>query len=103
MSHSAISMAESTYTTGPIRPWIWKRWNISVINRDRSETSRPMNAGPTSVVKAALVVGQATCPHPSPQPSTSASVQTRTAGWHADQVEYRYVLGISAADAVDRA
>jgi hypothetical protein len=37
-----------------------------------------MNAGPTSVVKAALVVGQATCPRPSPQPSTPASVQTRT-------------------------
>jgi hypothetical protein len=57
---------------------MWKRRNISIINRDRSETSRPMNAGPTSVVKAALVVWQATCPHPSPQPSTPASVQTRT-------------------------
>ena len=78
VSHSAISMAESAYTTGPVPPWIWKRGNISIINRDRSETCGRWNAGATSVVKAALVVWQATYPHPSPQPSTSASVQTRT-------------------------
>jgi hypothetical protein len=29
MSHSAISMAESAYTTGPIRPWIWKNLGVA--------------------------------------------------------------------------
>ena len=97
MSHSAISVAESAYTTGPIRPWIWKCGDISVINRDRSETSSPMNAGPTSVVKVALVAGQATYP----QPSTSGSVQTRT-NRESTEVKFIPTNAVAAAPHVER-
>src|SRR5215207_1924266 len=55
-----------------------------------------MNAGPTSVARAVLVVGQATCPQPSPQPSTPASVHTRT-NRESTEVQFMPAKAVGAA------
>ena len=78
MSHSAMSIAESAYIAGPLRPTPVRLRCSSSMSAAIALGSRPTHIGPIRVSSAALVAGKMRCPKPSPQPVTPPSVSTRT-------------------------
>src|SRR5690349_3930977 len=78
MSHSAMSIAESAYIAGPLRPTPPRLRCASSTSALIVDGSLPTNIWPMNESIAAFVAVKMRWPNPSPHPLTPSSVSTRT-------------------------
>src|SRR5438093_141690 len=83
MSYSAMSIAESAYIAGPLRPTPVRLRCSSSMSVAILLGSRPTHIGPIKVSSAALVAGKMRCPKPSPQPDAPVGVHAHEQRIHA--------------------